>query len=245
MTRKEAKHPKGLLDRLLFWRRDPPSAVMFSRGSKRPVPIPVWTFPEGLEVQTDTSPAQWIEESLPQFPWATVGAIIPKGFEQYARILHPAYEHGPDMSRSPISWAEIAQRNGRVMHPLAQFGRIAGLGSDPYPDPPSGMDPPYEGDIPPELIEPLVQNLQKFTKTPDVCWFLLWTGFGDLPRLKGFYTYPQVEIPGREYLLLRGSLSSLELLGAKGGNGPNLWWPDDHAWCVATEIDLDSFLVGW
>jgi hypothetical protein len=24
----------------------------------------------------------------------------------------------------------------------------------------------------------------------------------------------------------------------------NLWWPDDHAWCVATEIDLDSTYVG-
>jgi hypothetical protein len=25
---------------------------------------------------------------------------------------------------------------------------------------------------------------------------------------------------------------------------PNLFWPDDHAWCVATEIDLDSTYVG-
>jgi hypothetical protein len=24
---------------------------------------------------------------------------------------------------------------------------------------------------------------------------------------------------------------------------PNLWWPDDHAWCVATEIDLKSTYV--
>ena len=25
---------------------------------------------------------------------------------------------------------------------------------------------------------------------------------------------------------------------------PNLWWPDDRAWCVASEIDLDYTLVG-
>ncbi|MFL6141792.1 MAG: hypothetical protein ACJ72N_07985 [Labedaea sp.] len=25
---------------------------------------------------------------------------------------------------------------------------------------------------------------------------------------------------------------------------PNLWWPDDRAWCVATEIDLTSTYVG-
>jgi hypothetical protein len=25
---------------------------------------------------------------------------------------------------------------------------------------------------------------------------------------------------------------------------PNLWWPDDRAWFVATEIDFDSTFVG-
>jgi hypothetical protein len=25
---------------------------------------------------------------------------------------------------------------------------------------------------------------------------------------------------------------------------PQLWWPDDRAWCVATDIDLDSTFVG-
>lgn len=25
---------------------------------------------------------------------------------------------------------------------------------------------------------------------------------------------------------------------------PNVFWPDDHAWCVATEIDLDSTYLG-
>jgi hypothetical protein len=24
----------------------------------------------------------------------------------------------------------------------------------------------------------------------------------------------------------------------------NLWWPDDHAWIVATEVDLNSTYVG-
>jgi hypothetical protein len=25
---------------------------------------------------------------------------------------------------------------------------------------------------------------------------------------------------------------------------PDQWWPDDHSWCVATEIDFDCTLVG-
>jgi len=32
--------------------------------------------------------------------------------------------------------------------------------------------------------------------------------------------------------------------GAGWEDGPNLWWPDDRAWCVASEIDLDETFVG-
>jgi hypothetical protein len=30
----------------------------------------------------------------------------------------------------------------------------------------------------------------------------------------------------------------------RGRDGPNLWWPNDRAWFVATEIDLVSTYVG-
>jgi hypothetical protein len=244
MTGNRKKHPKGLLDRLFFWRKAPPSAVMFVHGSKKPVPLPKWTFPEGLVVQTDTSPAQWIQESLPRYPWATVGSIIPSGFAAYARVLHPAHEQGQDKSWTAISWSEIAERNGKVIHPLVQFERIAGLSDDPNDHPP-GIARPPEGDLPSELIEPLIQNLRRFTRTPEACLFLLWKGYGDLQMLEGFDSYPEVEVPGREYLLISGNLEGFNLFEAKrSSGGPNLWWPEDRSWCVATEIDLDSTLVG-
>ena len=28
-----------------------------------------------------------------------------------------------------------------------------------------------------------------------------------------------------------------------GVQSPNLWWPDDHAWCVATEIDFNTTYI--
>ena len=28
------------------------------------------------------------------------------------------------------------------------------------------------------------------------------------------------------------------------GDSPNIWWPEDHAWCVATDIDLFDTYVG-
>jgi hypothetical protein len=60
----------------------------------------------------------------------------------------------------------------------------------------------------------------------------------------------QVRLPGREYLLGRGPLAAALGIGHQvtedwfDAQSPNLFWPDDRAWCVATEIDLDSTLVG-
>jgi len=63
-----------------------------------------------------------------------------------------------------------------------------------------------------------------------------------------------LSLPGREFVLLRASLDELEdpAWGYTAGIGwsvgdnhptPQLIWPDDHAWCVASEIDWDSTLV--
>jgi hypothetical protein len=64
---------------------------------------------------------------------------------------------------------------------------------------------------------------------------------------------PRVRLPGRDYILLEEPLDSVgeigELTNWQGSlqfelHSPNLWWPDDRAWCVATDIDLDSTYVG-
>jgi hypothetical protein len=56
---------------------------------------------------------------------------------------------------------------------------------------------------------------------------------------------PRVELPGRNYVLFVGPLAGLPaLMDVQDGHSPNLWWPDDRAWCVATEIDLAWSYVG-
>ena len=65
---------------------------------------------------------------------------------------------------------------------------------------------------------------------------------------------PILDLPNRRYFLVAGTLDDLAALaiGAAtadvtpfnpGSRTPSLLWPDDHAWCVATEVDLDSTLV--
>ncbi|HYM49894.1 MAG TPA: hypothetical protein VET65_04900, partial [Candidatus Limnocylindrales bacterium] len=54
--------------------------------------------------------------------------------------------------------------------------------------------------------------------------------------------------PGRDYLLFFGPVAAV---GASSDpelvawdDGPNLWWPGDRAWCVASEIDFPYTYVG-
>jgi hypothetical protein len=59
---------------------------------------------------------------------------------------------------------------------------------------------------------------------------------------------PRVKLPGRDYLLLAGRLPTTTEIGWRDeldwlGRSPNLFWPADRSWCVATEIDFDSTLV--
>jgi hypothetical protein len=57
-------------------------------------------------------------------------------------------------------------------------------------------------------------------------------------------------LPHREYVLLTGPLSAASQIGEPDGlqgfeqHSPNLMWPADRAWFVASEIDFDSTLVG-
>ncbi len=200
--------------------------------------------PEGLEWLEDVSHARWIEESLSDF--GTLWSMLPSGFSHYARIFHPAYL-GEEMQ--PVRWSTVASWTGRQVHPLMQFERIAGLSEDPgvmYPDPPWGSHPDH-GSIPEDECRALVEVLSDFTATPESCYFGLWEGYGNIDTRK-YKSDSRMRVPGRDYLLFSGPLDAV--MAFLNGDGPfwryspNIWWPEDRAWCVATDIDLYDTYVG-
>jgi len=187
----------------------------------------------------DPSPADWIVAGLRGFA-ESVLSLVPAGFEAYVRIFHPAARKSEQ-----VRWAEIAATNGKRAHPGMQLTALAGSREAYRHGQPGVFDvAPSIGSLPEELVEPLTEALAGQTHTPDRCWFAFWEGFGGLrPEIA---LAPAFSVPSRRYHLLRGPLGRLAESATPDYRfrSASLCWPDDHAWCVATEIDLNTTYVG-
>ena len=70
------------------------------------------------------------------------------------------------------------------------------------------------------------------------------------PQLQRAIAAPRLSLPGRDHLLFAGPLRAALALGHQvtddwfAAQSPNLLWPADLSWCVASEIDFDSTLIG-
>lgn len=183
----------------------------------------------------------------------------------------PADPRPEDVSVRLAWWAEAAAERGAVVHPLAQLWRVLGLadpwGHDDRWQTPSGQ---LDADQLPALLDVLAEHTDQGPDAEVVA--ALWEGFGWIhggaavsglsagptlptpePAPPAFppdvLAAPRLELPGRAYLLFRGPLRGVLPFFAAGASGfwgqtPNLLWPADRTWCVATEIDLDSTVVG-
>lgn len=190
-------------------------------------------FPQ-LNWLRDVSPADWLSRSLPAGRWGYVDSLLPRCFESYARILHPAWRSGPE--EEAARWEEVASQTGRVMHPNVQFDAIvrparAGRrwrGRRPVPS------------LSPDQVSVLVELLANRIGHAR-CYFCIWDGYGwPLPPEQ-----PLVKTPGRDYMLYDGDVSTAaELLQWPWEQSPNIWWPESREWCIATDIDLDSTYIG-
>ena len=153
---------------------------------------------------------------------------------------------------TPSDDVEAADWIGPRLLPFrdARIGSVIPTGFDAY----VRIDPHIE----------FVDIARRHTTTPEHCWFCLWEGYGylhagsiqylfawsdDVPPSERIPPPPpaipklrqsRVRLPARDYLLFTGPVEE----AAGWEDGPNLWWPDDRAWCVASEIDLDYTLVG-
>jgi hypothetical protein len=175
----------------------------------------VGAAPEHVE---DVSVGAWIPPQLGVF--GSVGGLVPMSFESYLRVdpRGPPEPHGTGLARRTLTvLAHIIRRHGTT-------GR---------------------------------------------CFFAIWEGYGWLhPKWKtsaatevvrapalpdAVLAGPKLALPHRNYHLFEGPLDSVLydrarawLLGPHDDelNAPDLIWPEDQSWFIATDTDLWSAYVG-
>jgi hypothetical protein len=190
--------------------------------------------------------ADWIPGRLNPFA-ENVGSIVPKGFEAYARIFHPAWLSARDLDApAPVMrWSEVAALTGKTAHAEMQFHAIAppphytGRGLEPQ------VYGPRTGVLSEHQMGALVELLPIHTTTAEACWLCLWEGYGysnavwmtfsssaasrddppppppqiGPPHFAELYERAKrVRLPYRNYLLFKGSVASTQ----GWDDGPNL-----------------------
>lgn len=222
-------------------------------------------MPKDLMVVNGAEAGAWIAPRLEGGFGGKVEQQVPNGFDAYVRVFHPA----SDGDGNPVTWAEVAQALGRTAHREMQWHKL--VGSDDPPEMTGSEWPggnPSPGEMEPETLAALCDVLAMHTPDPEHCFFGLSTIHGGVEA-----AYPeavQLRWPGRDFVVFSGPLPAAGQVGYESewnlvmsayipGPGeppppppdrvhwftqaPNLIWPADHSWCVASEYDLDSTVV--
>lgn len=130
-----------------------------------------------LGASSDIDAATWILLALRDFDH-TVGSIVPPVFEAYARVFHPA-SRGTGEDQLAVRWADVAEANGREMHPAAEWGSITGSWEHQHRSTQPGLwdGPPLTGELPYGVAQRLVAILSAHTADPNRGFFGIWEGW--------------------------------------------------------------------
>lgn len=217
-------------------------------------------------VAQNVVPAEWVTSRLDVFAGQWVTGLVGPDFAGYARIFHPL-DDGPDAQR----WADVAQLHGRTMHASVEWDRIKDAPKELRGARTRPQDPSI-GNLEAQALSDLCAILAAHTGTPQQCWFAVWDWWGwqhegafavlrsttseEPPPLEMAPKEWQLDLacstfalPGRRYHLFGGSVDAanrIDWVSARwfDPQSPSFFWPEDHSWCVATEVDADTTLVG-
>lgn len=199
-----------------------------------------------LTLCSDLSAAGWLTGS--DVPWEQLVCFGPAGFPAYARLRFlpdPAFEgQGEnDVDLDADASSETAQLRA-VLEVLSGHTRTPERcyfclwdGWGLYE-----ADGSYAHDVPADTIDgnpnvdPVAGSSRPVEATPGI----------DLSFLRPTSRTPLVSVPNRAYLLFRGTVADLGERGsptrwpgqpALGTADPAFIWPEDHAWCLANDVD--------
>lgn len=224
-----------------------------------------------LRAVTDVRPASWVQGSVGGFDY-TVNALLPAVFGAYARILHPARSPSGDPVpwSAVVKWSDRRVHPRVQFAAIEKPVPGAGDGPRPWDEPP--RDGEFPAESLPALCDVLAAHTGTpqrcwfglwdgwgWIEDPQRGLAVGWPTTdppGAVPVAHTARSFAaeqlnaaRVRLPGRDYLLFEGPLDAAGEIGDRGENyffpqSPNLFWPDDRQWCVATDLDLNSTYVG-
>lgn len=169
-----------------------------------------------LKIVDGAEVGAWIEPRLGG-EFGAVTLQVPKDYEAYARVFHPA----SDGEGNPVGWAEVAKVFGTTAHREMQWHAILGLDSADElrgsyePDTPvgskwAGRDPQL-GAMDLETLDALCRVLAAHTAEPRQCYFGLCTIENWEAAFSPDELQPLLELPGgRDHIVLAGPLSAVD-----------------------------------
>lgn len=154
---------------------------------------------------------------------------IPKGFQAYARIFHPA----SDPAGRPVRWAEVAKMCGTIPHPEMQWHAILGLDevdqlgdahspNNPYRPKWTGSNPPT-GAMDLNTFDALCKILASHTVDRRRYRFGLCTIQGWEESFSAEELQPLLRLPNdRDFIILCGSLSAVDQIKFDWSGSPRV-----------------------
>jgi hypothetical protein len=223
----------------------------------------------GVAWSTAIEEASWIGPRLSAFGANRVDSVIPSGFPAYVRLLHPVWHRASAESVRAVRWGEVAAWSGIALERTGQFQDIALPRQAPTAPAPWNSQGPDTGTLPAGDAAVLVELLDQHGRAThrQQCWFCVWDGYGwdhtvsmtatsggnaipqgpmvlPDPIPQWVRTGPRVQLPNRQYLLFTGPIHAAMAFVNNEQQTANLWWPQHHGWCVASEIDLPWTYLG-
>lgn len=188
-------------------------------------------FGDGVEAAASAAPAEWLAGACSGV-WGTVGKLVPSQYPSILRVHAPpsnedwwsAYRHLFEVI------AEVGERH--TVADRAWFAVWEGYGFET-----STMlyfKPDRLRDVARKALGK--QRLRNEDRRRNAA---IRDGLRELPRF---------ELPNRTYYLLQGSVAAVTQLEEPGRpeqwHRPDLFWPDDRQWFVATDVDFWSLYIG-
>ncbi len=192
-------------------------------------------FGDAVRPAESSEPGLWLVGARTG-AWGTVGSLVPDGYDAVLRIHAPDPDVGdwwPDYRALLEDVAAIAAAHTSTPD-AAWIAVWEGYGWDTAVTTIAWKDP-----LEPEEQQALDLEQARLRREDARRTEVVRRGLAQIPHL---------ELRHRTYLLLRGAVRDAARLSEPGRpqewQRPDLFWPDDRSWFVATDVDFWSLYVG-